>query len=277
MNLLKITYLTGTPVFVTAATNPNFSKVFGATRFQGNPLLYFPAFYPLHKFVLRDLASLKLAYTLSPSAQSVVRQLQQYDERIDKGVLPADFVFKTQPFKHQKDGLVHIFYNLRAALFYACGLGKTKIIIDWQRATKSKLLILCPSKVTGVWLQEVKRHGINQEFYAIDARTKAGKEKQILNAKDYDGLVISYDSARLYYELVVQSVPYTAIVADESHYIKSITSARTKVALELSKKARRRVIMSGTPSAGDPRDIYPQFRFLSTAIMAENAWKFKNS
>jgi SNF2 family DNA or RNA helicase len=273
--ILKVTKLRGTPVFTTFGQHPLLQKVYGATKFEGDPLWYFPAFYPVHQLVLKDFQALRLSAQLSPAAAKVVQQLDNFEERVQKRTLPKGFQFKTQPFEHQRDGLVHLTYFFRAALFYSCGLGKTKVVIDWQRAVKSWPLILCPRVVLHVWAYEAARHGIEQEFAIIDGKTPAKKKSQIADAKGYRGAVISYDSARRYYEQLIEDVPYDAIVADESHYIKAPTAARTKTSLELSKKAARRVIMSGTPSTGDPRDLYSQLEFLGPCFVPEAFWKFK--
>lgn len=67
---------------------------------------------------------------------------------------------------------------------------------------------------------------------------------------------------------------YDVIIADESHRIKRIQSAQTKAALQLSKKATRRYILSGTMNQGDPRDMYPQMKFLAPYILQEDYRKF---
>lgn len=273
---LKITKLNGTPVFTVFSTDVRFARIYGATRINNDSLWYYPAFYPVYKLVLRDFAALKISLALSETAQKVVKQLESYTERIQKRELPKEFVFKTKPYDHQLEGLIHIIYNFRAALFYACGTGKSKLIIDWQRAINAKPLILCPRVVLRVWAQEALRHGIEQEFRIIDSKTRKGKLSQCNDAVNYSGIVVSYDTACNYYEELA-AIPYNAIVADESHYIKGYTSNRSKIAIELSKKASRRIIMSGTPSTGDPRDMWPQFRFLSPCFIAESFWKFKNT
>lgn len=71
--------------------------------------------------------------------------------------------------------------------------------------------------------------------------------------------------------------PYHTIVADESHRIKRIQSAQTKACLQLSKKATRRYLLSGTLSQGDPRDLYPQLKFLAPYMMPENFMEFKSA
>ncbi|MGD9209297.1 MAG: DEAD/DEAH box helicase [Desulfobacteraceae bacterium] len=276
MSLLKITKLNGTPVFTTFSTDTRLSRVYGATRIDNNPLWYYPAFYPLYRIVLRDFETLKIPLEFSEATLTAINALDQYTMYIEKQILPKDFVFKTRPYAHQLEGLIHVLYNFRAALFYACGLGKTKIIIDWQRAVGAKLLILCPRVVLNVWALEIQRHGIDQEFRIIDASTRKGKLKQLKDTYSYSGVVVSYDTARNYCD-ELRTLNYNAIIADESHYIKGYNSNRSESAIELSRKASRRIIMSGTPSTGDPRDLWSQFRFLSPCFIPEAFWKFKNT
>lgn len=61
----------------------------------------------------------------------------------------------------------------------------------------------------------------------------------------------------------ITQLPCTTIVADESHRIKHIKSQRTKVCMRLASKFPRRYLLSGTLSLGDPRDLYPQLKFLA--------------
>lgn len=250
------------------------SRVYGATRLD-NGLWYYPAYHPFHRIVLKDFAALKLEVALSESAKRLVLEADKFEGHVKTQRLPPGFVFRTQPYAHQLLGLVHALYFFRAALFYACGLGKSKIIIDWQRALGCFPLILCPKVVLSVWGQEPAIHGINQEFRVVDGVTKKKKFQQIEDTAGYAGTVMTYGTASRYYKEVAALVPYDAIVADESQQIKGITSTRSKVARELSKKAGRRIIMSGTPSLGDPRDMYPQLRFLAPYFAPESEWAFK--
>jgi SNF2 family DNA or RNA helicase len=259
----------------------NFASVFGATKLPGDALhWYYPAYYPVYRLVVEDLAALgrhhHAAVNFSEAAEQHIEALSHYDEHIAKARLPRDFEFRTKPYQHQLDGLVHLIYCLRAGLFYDCGIGKTKIVIDWQRATRCWPLIVCPRIAMHVWTSELKVHGIDQEYQPIDGATKKKKLQQIEEAGQYHGMVITYDTLRLYYEHVAEHVSFDALVADESQKIKQSRSQRTKVALEMSKGAYRRVIMSGTPSLGDPRDIYPQYRFLAQYFMPWNLFHFKN-
>jgi SNF2 family DNA or RNA helicase len=71
-------------------------------------------------------------------------------------------------------------------------------------------------------------------------------------------------------------LPYDIIVADESHGIKDISSQQTKAMLALSTKAPRRYLLTGTPSLGNPQDMFPQMKFLSPAIFPEDWFKFSD-
>jgi SNF2 family DNA or RNA helicase len=64
------------------------------------------------------------------------------------------------------------------------------------------------------------------------------------------------------------------IVADESHRIKHIKSQRTKVCMRLAAKFPRRYLLSGTLSLGDPRDLYPQLKFLAPYTIPYDYEKF---
>jgi len=70
------------------------------------------------------------------------------------------------------------------------------------------------------------------------------------------------------------NLPYEMIVADESHRLRHIQSARTKVCLALASKTSRRYLLSGTLNLGDPRHIYPQLKFLANYLMPDTWTEF---
>ncbi len=72
----------------------------------------------------------------------------------------------------------------------------------------------------------------------------------------------------------LSEIPYQVIVTDESHRIKRIQSQRTKVCLRLAAFAARRYELSGTISLGDPRDLYPQLKFLAPYVLPETWMEF---
>lgn len=91
-------------------------------------------------------------------------------------------------------------------------------------------------------------------------------------ASDYDIIALSYDLLIPDWDQIMKYVPYSVIVADESHYLRS-NSKRTKLAWKLSSLARRRYLMSGTPALGSPMHLYGQLKFLAP-FLTDTWWKY---
>lgn len=242
-------------------------EVFGATNVKG--IWYFPAFRPAHDRVVEDLFKVVRGLRLTPEVQTHLQ-----DHIVEKD-LPEGFTFVTEPFAHQREALVWAYNRPRAGLFLAPGLGKCKITVDLHRLTGNRMLILCPKVVLATWKREFARHG-NVDDVIVVAGSKKAKHEALAAAKARmpAAVVITYESATLLAEKVLE-LSYDAIVLDESHRIKSVASARTKAALVLADKAKRRLLLSGTPSLGSPFGLYPQLRLLGRFFMPENWTEFQ--
>lgn len=105
--------------------------------------------------------------------------------------------------------------------------------------------------------------------------TRAAKLAEIEAAADADVLITTYDTAKLYQPYIFDHFDYRMIVADESQNLRNPKTARTKAALALATKACRRVILTGTPSLGNPMHLYGQLAFLGSYIPAKNQWTFR--
>lgn len=271
-DVLELATLNGTPVFSLKLYRPDLKAVYGATYHGASRSWMFPAFYPVHALVLDDLTKLIKDVKLSEAAETHVKRLSQDVE------IPDDFSFITKPYQHQLDGLKHLLRNLRAGLFYSPGLGKCKITVDLYRLSQDPMLILCPRVMLQTWKDEFFTHAKidANRIHIIDGISKAKKLKQIEAAKtaDFAAVIVTYTTAALYVEQLVE-IPYRAIIADESHQMKSPFSERTKAAQALAARARRRVLLSGTPSLGSPFDLYAQLRFLGKYFCNEDWWAFR--
>lgn len=102
----------------------------------------------------------------------------------------------------------------------------------------------------------------------------AAKYADIEAAAEADVVIVSYDTAKLYQKEILEKLPYEMIIADESHGLRSPTSDRTKAAIALSSKAGQRVILSGTPSLGNPLHTWGQLAFLGKYLPAKDLWTF---
>lgn len=272
MTVLHVTTLNHTPVFyLEGPLSPRIEDVYGATFIRARQQWFFPAFAPVHAKVIADLKKVVRGLTASPAALAHLAELKA------PRAMPEGYTYLTEPFAHQREGVEWLYKHPRAGLFYDPGLGKCKITVDLQRATGDMMLIMCPAVVLKTWAREFVRHGAITDTVVISG-SPARKKELIQRCIDAPpaAVIITYESAVRLVSLLV-NIPYRCIVADESHRIKAVNSIRTKAALQLSERAYRRVLLSGTPSLGTPLSIYAQLRFLGNYFAAETWIDYKKT
>ena len=211
------------------------------------------------------------------------------------------YTFKTTPYKHQAIALKKCLSQPNTALLLDPGLGKTKISIDdisarYLRDGLSRVLILAPRVVLGIWEEEIATHmpdNIPRETYrmtgpkhkrlemlqqAIDNH-KQDPDKLHIIIMTYDSLAVHKDKEGKkldhYYKLVKKFEP-EAVIADESQLIKSNSSARSRAAYNIAKDAHHRLILTGTMITKNPLDVFGQYRFLDDRIFGTRFRSFKN-
>lgn len=274
----------GTPVFMATGSHPALGRPFGAVFDSGRRLWMYPAFYPASKKVLADLDVMSKDFhiTFSDVARRHVQGLKHVEESVANRALPVGFEYVTQPYDHQILGLCHAWWMLRAAMFYDPGLGKSKIAIDLIRlmrhvGQRGTVLILGPLVTVTNWGREIDRHSGGQLRWVI----LHGPPKERLDiltsieATPPDVVLLTYDVARVMSVDLVRRVPYEAVICDESHLVKSWDSGRTISTYDIAQKASRRVLMTGSPTQGDPRDTYGQYKILGDCFMPEDYSQFK--
>jgi len=260
----------GTPVFLVHGQSRTHERVFGATWDQQRALWMYPAFYPASEKVLSD------------TAQRHVRDLARVKTNLVDRKLPANFEYVTKPYEHQIDGLCHVYYNIRSALFYDPGLGKSKIAIDLVRLLRAggrrgPVLVMGPRVTVQNWGREIDRHSGRQLTWIALVGTPAQKRKALERAvaEQIDMVLVTYGTAKRIVDLLVDQLPYEMLVCDESHNVKSWTSDQTKATWEIAQKAQRRLLMTGSPTEGNPLDLYAPYKILGDCFMPENYWRYK--
>lgn len=196
------------------------------------------------------------ALTAPPNAAPVALALPR---SIDEALMP-----------HQRAGVEFAVRNgLRALIADEMGLGKTLTalaVVAHARAWPA--LILCPSSVKYAWRAELQRW-LPDTF--PDGRgvkvVDAGKETLDRNAS---ALVLTYEGLRRRCEAGEAGAlgGYAAVLADESHSIKSGDAGRTKVVLPLLRRARVALLLSGTPSLSRPHELYTQANVVAPRTFA---------
>ena len=190
-----------------------------------------------------------------------------------------NYKFKTKPYKHQLDAL-EISWNKEVyAYFMEMGTGKTKVLIDnmsmlYDNGKIEGALIIAPKGVVGTWYkQEIPTHLVDHvENKAILWQSNFTKEysKKLgtLFKSDSDLHILIMNVEALSTTKGVDfaskflSSHNTLMAIDESTTIKNPKAKRTKNILRLSKLAKYRRIMTGSPVTKNPLDLYSQCEFL---------------
>jgi len=188
---------------------------------------------------------------------------------------------KTTPMEHQKEGRKRLRKN---SIFYALaaeqGTGKTWMILDdaeyqFKKGLINALLVIAPKGVHTNWIKrEIPAH-LSVECRMQAWRAGCGKREMAtmkkLLAPAPEGVLsvaamnIDALNTKLGRDFMLKFLRAhrCMLVVDESSRIKSLSSGRTKKAIDLSKWAVSRRIASGTMMPNGPQDLFAQFEFLA--------------
>lgn len=202
--------------------------------------------------------------------------------------LLKNYVHNVEPFKHQRE---HLYKNVTKkawGLLWEQGTAKTKPIVDtaailYRAGHINGLLVVAPPGVERNWnTDEIPKHmppdiALETRIQVFKTAKKATQaHRRAMNSLfTHDGLavlLISYNAfmTKEGKELVAKFLKEKEVlyVLDEAHNIKSPNAKRTKSIIASGKYAKFRRILTGTPVAVGPFDVYSQIRFLD-----EYFWK----
>ena len=193
-----------------------------------------------------------------------------------------EYKFKTEPFKHQlKEWTDH--QNTQArAIFWEQGTGKSKLIIDtawslWKSGQITAVIIVAPNGVHRNWIEsEIIEHTPEDClpycrafcFESSKSATKASQREitKLVNHKGLSWFAISYEGfvTKRGKEAMISLFDNRRVkhVLDESHYIKNPSAVRTKSIIKSAKYSNYRRILTGTPIAAGPFDVFAPVKFL---------------
>jgi SWI/SNF-related matrix-associated actin-dependent regulator of chromatin subfamily A-like protein 1 len=170
------------------------------------------------------------------------------------------------PLPHQETGTKFLETRKAAALLDEQGLGKSRQLLDAISAARLSgdidgALIVCPNTIKATWGEEIER--FTDSPYALFG---AGKKARRLAFQSLKAIfyVINYEavSAEVASLKALLRFKRIALVLDESHRIKTPSARITQAIHSLGPLAARRYIMSGTPVANKPEDLWAQYFFL---------------
>lgn len=158
-------------------------------------------------------------------------------------------------FPYQKEGVQEAFdkYGGRCLLADDMGLGKTRQAIAFTAHCLSlgakRVLVLCPSYLRHHWKSCLG------DWLDLDVQiVKKGKE-----ALTKDVCAVSYDMLDT---LKIPSGQFDVVLCDESHYVKSRKTKRTKAANPIVRSAKYALLITGTPALNRPIELFSQLLML---------------
>jgi len=165
----------------------------------------------------------------------------------------APFQRKGVMFVHQKKG--------RALIADEMGLGKTIQAIASAVLYKDEwpCLVVCPAGAAFHWKQEfytwLESEFLQPEDVALLQTSKNGLPE---HAKIY---ILSYTLCGILGPQL-EKKNFQVVIADECHYLKSPSATRTQNVLPILAKAKRAILLSGTPALSRPIELFTQLQAL---------------
>ncbi len=172
---------------------------------------------------------------------------------------------RTQPLPHQVEAIRYLLQTPNAALFDEQGLGKSKIVVDalaiaMRDRQVDAVLVVAPLSLVYVWQGEVLKHSYLVPMVLRGSR--AEKRYRFLTGANF--YITNYQAVVAETERVQRFCRSRrlAVVLDEAAHIKNPATRTARALFSIAPLATRRVIVTGTPVANKPEDLWAQFYFL---------------
>ena len=171
---------------------------------------------------------------------------------------------------YQKAGVKYASQAKRCFIADDMGLGKTLQAIATLENTKDSYpaLVVCPPNLVLNWQKEYGKWLPERKVVTVSDR------KTFPEHKDFDVLVIGYSNISHWQK---QIKDFKSFVFDESHYVKSPTSQRTKAAIKIARTAPQDGIilcLTGTPVTNRPAEYASQLDVLGKLNTFGGLWGF---
>jgi SWI/SNF-related matrix-associated actin-dependent regulator 1 of chromatin subfamily A len=197
--------------------------------------------------------------SISVIPDTLVKLFLSKDQKKDVKIINYDILSSLPSYKkladYQKQAVRFAIENEgRAINAGEMGTGKTACGIVFLRYYEILLggpqLVVCPSTLKKNWQQEIFKF------------TEKECTPVLKNSKDdfcSDGCSIVSYSLLCSSKMKPKLLRFSTVVLDESHFIKSAKSKRTKLILKLCAQAKHVLLLSGTPSSKS-QDLYTQLK-----------------
>ncbi len=234
------------------------------------------------------MASLTISgFTVLP-VPSALEGMAETIKRLEKDAERLDSDHILYPF--QKTGVLFLQSRKRCLLADDMGLGKT---IQVLRALPEggATIVVCPAVVKAAWATEIAKWTphlvatvfkkkkdvraplpgevviLNYELLPYNYRPKKGNEdEELTNAQR---AVIRLVSPKVVWK---DLLPYTVVVFDEAHYLKTHKSRRTVSAKHIANRCYAVWLLTGTPLMNKPVELWNVLQVAKLAVPAFGDW-----
>lgn len=193
-----------------------------------------------------------------PSGDRARAEAHAAAERLAAARLPARLRDALLPY--QREGVVFaLARGGRCLIADEMGLGKTVQALGVAACCRDEwpFLVVAPSSLRYQWAESIVR------WLGVAARdvgvATSGRSGACLCAPC--ATVLSYDLVP-HFAAQLAARRYGLVVADESHVLKNRSTRRTQALRPLLKRARRALLLSGTPALSRPAEMYSQVEML---------------
>lgn len=180
---------------------------------------------------------------------------------------PGPLPTERRPEAHQRQAVGALRWaHWRALLADDMGLGKTSSAL-WAAydAGVVRILVICPVSVKFNWQREIEQTlGSRWDVTVIDgtAKQRAQQLAESVALMASRAIVINYDLLRHLSEQQLEDLKVFAtngmLLLDESHYLKSRDTDRTKLVAKIASSATYVIALTGTPIRNLADDLYSQ-------------------
>lgn len=187
-------------------------------------------------------------------------------------------------FEFQETGSDFLASRSRAGLFDEMGVGKSaQGVRAADKVNGKRGIIICPAGVRGVWVGEFNKFALIKRRVVKCANIHDFKAWE---RDRFDVIILSFEhAAKFAPSIEAMGEVFDFVIIDEGHYLKNSEAKRTIAVLgDLTEIGLRSVsgivkwsshawILTGTPMANDPMDIYTFLRFVDAMPLKQGVFK----
>ena len=177
-------------------------------------------------------------------------------------------------FPFQNQAIERLKKSLGCQLLHiGCGGGKTLTTLTFLTDKNLKrVLVIAPASLLSIWNDESEKWF---GFSFIKIKGNPAQRKRIYNKRADGFYVIGYETFLRDWKYL-QDFNFEAIVAEESHRMKSPVAKVTKAILKFSRGIPIRIALTGTAMPSGWKDIWSQVNFVHPGALYGNFYTFRN-